>query len=81
LVYEISIKNNKKTAVEITVKEQYPLSTDKSLEVNLDETSGASIDKETGILTWKVKVPAGSTQKLKFGYTLKYPKDKQVNVY
>jgi len=26
-------------------------------------------------------VPAGSTQKLKFGYTLKYPKDKQVNVY
>lgn len=81
LAYEISIKNNKKTAVEITVKEQYPLSTDKSLEVNLDETSGASIDKETGILTWKVKVPAGSTQKLKFGYTLKYPKDKQVNVY
>lgn len=81
LVYETTIKNNKKSAVDITVQEQIPLSTDKAMEIVLEESTGASIDKETGILTWNLNIPAGSSQKIKFGYSIKYPKDKQISIY
>lgn len=81
LVYETTIKNNKKSAVAITVQEQIPLSTDKAMEIVLEESTGASLDKETGILTWNLNIPAGSSQKIKFGYSIKYPKDKQISIY
>ncbi|UIR56597.1 DUF4139 domain-containing protein [Sphingobacterium sp. SRCM116780] len=81
LVYEITIKNNKKSNVTISLQDQIPVSTDKSMEITLDEHDGADILQETGILKWQVDVPAGTTKKIRFGYSIKYPKDKQVNIY
>lgn len=79
-IYEISIKNNKKSAVSLTLQEQYPLSTDKSMDITLEEADGAEVNKDTGIVTWKLNIPVGATQKVKFGYSVKHPKDKQVNL-
>ena len=80
-IYEITIKNNKKLAVSLTLQEQYPLSTDKSMDITLEEASGAEVDKATGIVTWKLNIPAGATQKVKFGYSVKHPRDKEVNLF
>ncbi len=80
-IYEITIKNNKKSGVSLTLQEQYPISTDKSMDIILEEASGGQVDKDTGIVTWKLNIPAGGTQKLKFGYSVKHPKDKQVNLF
>lgn len=80
VIYEITIKNNKKSAVDLTLQEQYPLSTDKSMNISLEEASGGQVNKDTGIVTWKLNIPAGETQKLKFGYSVKHPKDKQVSL-
>jgi len=80
-VYEITVKNNKKSAIELTLEEQYPLSTDKSMDITLDEAKGAIINKETGIVTWKLNIPAGGTQQIRFGYSVKHPKDKTVNLF
>ncbi|PRD46626.1 hypothetical protein C5745_14855 [Sphingobacterium haloxyli] len=79
-IYEITIKNNKKAPVMLTLQEQYPLSTDKSMDITLEESGGGEINKDTGIITWKLNIPAGDTQKLKFGYSIKHPKDKRVNI-
>lgn len=79
-LYEITIKNNKKSAVSLTLQEQYPLSTDKSMDVTLDESDGGEVNRDTGIVTWKLNIPAGGTQKVKFGYSVKHPKDKQINL-
>ncbi|WP_245893577.1 DUF4139 domain-containing protein [Sphingobacterium gobiense] len=79
-IFEITIKNNKKSPVNLTLQEQYPLSTDKSMDITLEESSGGEVNKETGIVTWKLHIPAGGTQKLKFGYSIKHPKDKQINI-
>jgi len=81
LVYEITIKNNKKSNVSISLQDQIPVSTDKSMEITLDDNGGANFDKESGLLKWNVDIPAGATKKIRFGYTVKYPKDKQVNIY
>jgi len=74
--YEITVRNNKKDAVNLIVKDQYPLSTDKEIEVELQESSGAEIDKETGILTWTANLKPNETRKFRIGYRVKYPKGK-----
>jgi TonB-dependent SusC/RagA subfamily outer membrane receptor len=78
--YELTVKNNKKEAVQMLLKDQYPLSTNKEIEVELSEYSGASNNTELGILTWKLQLAPGETKKLRVSYTVKYPKDKYLNL-
>lgn len=78
--YEITVKNNKKEKVNMMLKDQYPLSTNKDIEVELLETSGAGNNTELGILTWPVELAPGESKKFRVSYSVKYPKDKVVNV-
>lgn len=74
--YEITIKNNKKEAVSLTLKDQYPVSTDKDIEIELLQSDKAKINEETGILTWEVDLKAGESKKIRLSYKVKYPKNK-----
>ncbi len=76
--YEISVKNTRKETVAIEVKDQYPLSTEKDIQVELRNVSGAKINSEKGELSWNLTLEAGETRKLVFSYEVKYPKDKTV---
>jgi hypothetical protein len=78
--YEITVKNNKKDAIEILVKDQYPISQDKEVFVELLESSDAANNNETGVLTWKLKLAPGEVKRLKMSYSVKYPKDKTLNL-
>ena len=77
--YDITIRNNKKEAVDLILKDQYPLSTDKETEVTLLESNDAKENKETGILTWNLKLNPNETKKIRLSYKVKYPKDKIIN--
>ena len=79
--YELTVKNNKKETVQMVLKEQYPLSTLKEIEVELLESSEAVNNTELGVLTWKLELPAGATKKVRVSYSVKYPKDKTLNLY
>ena len=74
--YDITIRNNKKEAALLTLKDQYPLSTDKEIEIELAQSDNAKENKETGILTWDLKLNPNETKKIRFSYRVKYPKDK-----
>jgi uncharacterized protein (TIGR02231 family) len=74
--YDITVRNNKKEAAIVLLKDQYPLSTDKDIEIELQESSGAKVNTETGILTWDVKLAPNETKKVRLSYKVKYPKDK-----
>lgn len=78
--YEITVKNNKNEAVNMTLNDQYPLTTNKDIEVELPESSNATADKETGLLNWQFALAPGEVKKLRFVYTVKYPKDKVLNL-
>lgn len=80
ITYEITVKNNKKEAINLLVKDQYPLVTNKEMEVQLLESTDAAVNEETGIVTWKLSLAAGESKKLRLSYTVKYPKDKTVNL-
>lgn len=76
--YEIRVRNGKREPVNLLLKDQYPVSTDNSMEVELIEASNAEINKETGVLTWKLDIAPGATQKVRISYSVKYPKDKMI---
>lgn len=77
--YDITVKNNKKEAIEMLLKDQYPISTDKEISIELLDNGKAKVNPETGILTWDVKLGAGETKKFRISYKIKYPKDKFID--
>ena len=79
--YEITVKNNKKEKVTILLKDQYPLSTNKDIEVELLDAGGASVNAPLGVLNWTLELAPGEMKKVRLSYSVKYPKDKVVNVY
>lgn len=77
--YDITIRNNKKEMVDLLLKDQYPLSPDKEIEIELKESDGAKINTETGILTWNLKLKPNETKVIRISYKVKYPKDKIID--
>jgi len=76
--YEITVKNNKTTQVDLLLKDQYPISAVKEIEVQLEKDNTASVNEELGILTWKLALQPGESKKVRFSYTVKYPKEKRI---
>jgi uncharacterized protein (TIGR02231 family) len=76
--YDITIRNNKKETIDMLLKDQYPLSTDKEIEVELLQSDTAKINTETGILTWQLQLKSNDTKKIRISYKVRYPKDQVI---
>lgn len=76
--YTITIRNTKKEAIEVSLKDQYPLSTESDIETELLESSNAEINKENGMLSWQLKLAPNETKVLKLSYSVKAPKNKLI---
>lgn len=76
--YEITVKNNKKEAVNMILKDQYPLSKTKEIEVTLEDKGDAEVNEELASLNWKITLQPGEQKKYRFSYSVKYPKDKKI---
>ncbi len=76
--YELVVKNNKVKDINMVLKDQYPLSNIKEIETILTDDGGAAVNTELGVLTWKINLKPGESKKIRFSYTIKYPKDKKI---
>ncbi|MEO6736556.1 MAG: mucoidy inhibitor MuiA family protein [Ginsengibacter sp.] len=76
--YEISLRNTKRAAVNITVTDQFPVSTNKEIDVDDIKAPEAQMDKETGLATWTITLQPGQEKKLAISYSVKYPKERKV---
>jgi uncharacterized protein (TIGR02231 family) len=79
--YEITVKNNKKEKVTVLLKDQFPVSTNKDIEVELLDAGGATVNGPLGVLNWTLELAPGEAKKVRISYSVKYPKDRVVNVY
>jgi hypothetical protein len=79
-VYEISVRNNRDTPVTIDLFDQIPISQDSDISVSIDDISEAKRNETTGMLNWKANITPGETNKYRIGFTLKYPKDRRIQV-
>jgi uncharacterized protein (TIGR02231 family) len=77
---EISIRNTKSTKIHLIIEDQIPISTNKEIEVSLDEAKTGKHIAETGLIRWSKNINAGSTEKIPFKYTVKYPSDRRINL-
>ena len=79
--YSISVRNKKKQAIDILIEDQLPISSDKDIEVEALEISNANYDKDYGKCSWKFQLKPAESKILKLSYSVKYPKDKVINLY
>lgn len=77
--YDITIRNNKKEAIQLTLKDQYPLSSDKEISIELLETGKASVNPETGFMTWDLNLDPNASKTIRISYKVRYPKDKSID--
>ena len=78
MAWEISIRNAKRKSISVEIKDQYPVSNDKSIDVDLIESGSARVDKKRGILEWKLILDKGKTFKNNLIYKVKYPSDQNL---
>jgi len=77
--YEITIKNNKSLPVHIEVLDQVPVSRQKEIEIELLDKDGATYNTESGKLKWELDLASNQNKRVRFSYSVKYPKDKAVS--
>ncbi len=81
--FEITVKNNLNRSAKLTLKEQYPISNNKDIEVkDVSVSPNATYDKtDIGVITWDTELKAGETKTFIITYSVKYPKDKVLNAF
>lgn len=78
VAYTITVRNNRKYPIDLVMYDQFPVSNENGIEVEDKETSGGEENEYTGFVKWALTPQPGQSSTIKFGYTLKYPKDKTI---
>jgi uncharacterized protein (TIGR02231 family) len=76
--YQIIVKNNRKTPINIEIQDQVPVSENDEIEVIIDETSKAEYNILTGQCKWNFTIDPDKSESVNLQYTVKYPKNKAV---
>lgn len=74
LGWDITLRNNKAAKIKIIIEDQYPISQNRSIEVELLESSNARVDEKTGKLSWEIELEPNEKKVLTYTYSVKYPK-------
>ena len=78
--YSIEIRNELESDAELTILDNIPVTEDEDIRIELKETSDATIDPETGIAGWEMKIGPNEKKKIEVEYTISYGKDVIVHV-
>ncbi|MCC9042283.1 DUF4139 domain-containing protein [Myroides sp. M-43] len=79
-VYDIALRNNKAEQVTIQVEDQYPISSNKDIEIELTDTSSGTVNTEKGLVKWDLKLKANESKTLRFGYQVRSDKNQTLNL-
>ena len=69
--WQIIVKNNKETAVDVVVEDQIPVATNDDAKVTLLESSNAKVDEKEGRLKWTLHLAPGEKKELNINYEVK----------
>lgn len=78
--FEMVIKNNRKSAVSLDLEDQIPVSQEGEIVVEQIEISKGQLEQATGKITWAMTLQPGESRKIVLSYSVKYPKNKSVNL-
>ena len=78
--FDIEVRNNKTTDIQLTLLDRIPLTQDISIKLDDINTGNSKYDKEKGLLQWIIDLKSGESQKVKHSYSVKYPNGKRINL-
>ncbi|TXG39650.1 DUF4139 domain-containing protein [Seonamhaeicola maritimus] len=78
--FEIEVKNNKSSTVNLILMDRIPVSQNKDIKIDDIDSGSSEYDTKKGILKWDLKLPSHTSEKFKLSYSVKYPKYKRVNL-
>ncbi len=78
--FEIVIRNNKQLPIDIIIEDQFPISTNKEIEISDKEAKEGKVDTDSQKITWTQKAEPKKEVKITYGYSVKYPKDKRLQL-
>ena len=58
-----------------------PVSRQESIVIELEERDGATYNEEYGKLKWLLEIPPNQNKRVRFTYSVKYPKGKTVGIF
>jgi len=79
--YQISLQNFSPNPIRLLLYDQIPISRNADIQVNLGNFSDkpASVDKDTGKLTWEIELSPKVKKVIEFGYSVEWPKGKEIS--
>lgn len=78
--FEITVRNNKNVPVNLVIEDQFPISTIKEIEVDDLKYEGAKLNEDTKVFTWSYSIDPKQSKKMQFSYSVKYPKEKKLQL-
>lgn len=78
--WKISARNNKKKAVELTILDQVPVSSNPEIEVVTEKLSKGTLNEETGEIKWKINLKPSTSKDIELEYKVKYPKNRSLAI-
>ncbi len=81
--WQIVVKNNKQTSVDLEVEDLYPVSREKGIKVDLIDAGGAQHYESSGKLRWKLNLKPGEKRELRYTYqvTVKNAEDYDIEEF
>ena len=76
--WDITVKNKKKQEINLVLQDRFPIPQNNEITVDNVDVAGSDFNKDTGILTWRMKLATGEEKKVSPKYSVKYPKGRVV---
>lgn len=79
--FEVLIDSYLDYAIDLTVYEALPVSEDEDLNVQVQSVPSPteqSIEGRRGVVGWKRSIAAGASEKISYGWTLRWPEDREL---
>ena len=80
LTWRITVKNSRKEAVSLTLRDQIPVSENSNITVTTEELSGGQLNKTTGVVEWQLQLQPNEQREFIVAYRVKFPKSRWLNV-
>jgi len=76
--WEITVRNTKKQPLNLRLEDQFPVSMNKDIEMEPLDYAGGAYNRETGRVSWRLKLEPSEEKKIRLSFSVRYPKDKRV---
>jgi uncharacterized protein (TIGR02231 family) len=78
--YQITVKNNKNSEINILVEDQYPIAYDQQIKIENKQNDKAKVNINEGKLSWETQIPAQKSFTVNNIYEISFPKKYRLNL-